>query len=209
MVLEVNPSLRPTNGCRVAGVVLAAGSSSRFGRNKLLVEIDGEVVVRRAARRALEAGLLPVVVVLGFEGDLVARALDGLSLVLTVNQNHTEGMHTSLRAGIARVPDDCEAVVVILADMPLVTSAMSAALVTRFQEQSAPLVVSHYGGVQAPPTLYARALFPALAVAGEGGGQQIVRDHRDQATVIEWPLPLLADLDRLEDVERLRSAVRD
>ena len=114
-------------------------------------------------------------------------------------------MHGSLQAGIARVPADCEAAVVILADMPLVTSAMSAGLVARFRSGPEPLVISLYGDVQAPPTLYSRALFPALGAAGEGGGRQVVREHRDAAAAVEWPPALLADLDRPEDVERLRS----
>jgi molybdenum cofactor cytidylyltransferase len=84
---------------------------------------------------------------------------------------------------------------------------MSAALVTRFRKGPEPLVLSLYGGIQAPPTLYARALFPALGAAGEGGGRRVARDHRDEAAVMEWPLPLLADLDRPEDVDRLRSPV--
>jgi molybdenum cofactor cytidylyltransferase len=194
---------------RVAGVVLAAGSSSRLGTNKLLIDLGGETIVRRAARRALEAGLAPVIVVLGFEADRVAEALQGLDVVPVVNPDHAGGMHGSLQAGIGRVPADCEAAVVILADMPLVTSAMSAGLVARFRSGSEPLVISLYGDVQAPPTLYARALFPALGTAGEGGGRQVVRDHRDEAAAMEWPPALLADLDRPEDVERLRSPVTE
>jgi molybdenum cofactor cytidylyltransferase len=190
---------------RVAGVVLAAGASSRLGRNKLLIEIGGETIVRRAARRALEAGLTPVIVVLGFEADRVAEALQGLDVVLVVNRDHAEGMHGSMQAGIGRVPADCEAAVVILADMPLVTSAMSAGLVARFRCGPEPLVISRYGEVQAPPTLYARDLFPALGAAGESGGRRVVRDHRDEAAAMDWPPPLLADLDRPEDVERVRA----
>jgi molybdenum cofactor cytidylyltransferase len=116
-------------------------------------------------------------------------------------------MHSSLQAGIGRVPADCEAALVILADMPLVTSAMSAALVARFRKGPEPLVVSFYGDVQAPPTLYSRALFPALRAAGLGGGRRVIRDHRDEAAAMQWPPGLLADLDRPEDVERLRSLV--
>jgi molybdenum cofactor cytidylyltransferase len=190
---------------RVAGVVLAAGSSSRLGSNKLLIDLGGETIVRRAARRALEAGLAPVIVVLGFEADRVAEALRGLDVMPVVNLDHAGGMHGSLQAGIGRVPADCEAAVVILADMPLVTSAMSAGLVARFRSGLEPLVISLYGDVQAPPTLYARALFPALGAAGEGCGRQVVRDHRDEAAAMKWPPALLADLDRPEDVERLRS----
>ncbi len=190
---------------RVAGVVLAAGSSSRLGTNKLLIDIGGETMVRRAARRALEAGLAPVIVVLGFEADRVAEALQGLDVVPVVNPDHPGGMHTSMYAGVGRVPADCEAAVVILADMPLVTSAMSAGLVARFRKGPEPLVISLYGGVPAPPTLYARALFPDLGAAGSGGGRRVVRDHLGEAAAMEWPAALLADLDRPEDVERLRS----
>jgi molybdenum cofactor cytidylyltransferase len=193
----------------VAGVVLAAGSSSRLGSNKLLIELGGEPIVRRAARRALEAGLTPVIVVLGFEADRVAEALQGLDVTPVVNLDHAGGMQGSLQAGIGRVPADCEAAVVILADMPLVTSAMSAGLVLRFRGGLEPLVISLYGDVQAPPTLYARALFPALGAAGAGGGRQVVRDHRDGAAAMKWPPALLADLDRPEDVDRLRSLVTE
>ena len=190
---------------RVAGVLLAAGSSSRLGTNKLLVDFGGETIVRRAARRALEAGLAPVIVVLGFEAERVAEALQGVEVMRVVNPKHAGGMAGSMRAGIGRVPADCEAAVMILADMPLVTSAMSAGLVARFRSGPEPLVISLYGGVQAPPTLYARALFPALGAAGEGGGRLVVRDHRGEAAALEWPPALLADLDRPEDVRRLRS----
>jgi molybdenum cofactor cytidylyltransferase len=194
---------------RVAGVVLAAGSSSRLGINKLLIDLGGETIVRRAARRALVAGLAPVIVVLGFEADRVAAALQGLDVVLVVNRDHAGGMHGSIQAGIERVPADCEAAVVILADMPLVTSAMSAAMVARFREGPEPLVISLYGEVQAPPTLYARTLFPALAAAGEERGRRVVADHRHEAAAMIWPPALLADLDRPEDVERLRTTASE
>jgi molybdenum cofactor cytidylyltransferase len=194
---------------RVAGVVLAAGSSSRLGSNKLLIDFGGETIVHRAARRALEAGLAPVIVVLGFEADRVAAALRGLDVIPVVNPDPAGGKHGSMRAGIERVPADCEAAVVILADMPLVTSAMSAGLVARFRSGFEPLVISLYGTVQAPPTLYARILFPTLGAAGEGGGRQVVREHRDEAAAMEWPPALLADLDRPQDVERLRSLVTE
>ncbi len=196
-------------GGRVAGVVLAAGASSRFGANKLLIDIDGEPIVRRAARRALEAGLAPVIVVLGFEADRVVEALQGLDVVPVVNPDHSTGMHRSLQAGIERVPPDCEAAVVILADMPLVTAAMSAAVVARFRSGPETLVISRYGEVQAPPTLYARALFPALRAAGAGGGRAVVRDRRREAAALDWPPALLADLDRPEDIERLRLPVSE
>lgn len=195
----------PHSGGRVAGVVLAAGSSSRMGSNKLLIELAGEPIVRRSVRRALEAGLDPVIAVLGFEPERVSAALEGLAVTRVVAPDHATGMHASLHAGITQVPADCSGAVLVLADMPLVTAAMLAAVVARYRRGAEPLVISRYGGTLAPPTLYARALFPALLAVRDGGGRSVVREHRSEAAVLEWPSALLADLDRAEDVERVRA----
>lgn len=197
----------PADGTRpaasVAGVVLAAGSSTRLGRNKLLLSLDGESLVRRAAKAALEAGLEPVVVVLGHEADRVAQELSGLPVETVVNPDHARGVNTSLRAGVAGVPGEAAAVVVLLADMPLVTAAMVARLVDEHRRTRAPLVVSDYGGVHAPPTLYARPLFPELGgPEGDGCGKRVVRQHADEAVRVSWPPDRLADVDREEDWER-------
>jgi molybdenum cofactor cytidylyltransferase len=189
---------------RVAGVVLAAGTSSRLGSNKLLLELGAETVVRRAARHALEAGLSPVIVVLGYEALQVAAALAGLPLETVVNPEYAAGMHASVRAGMGRVPADCDAALVLLSDMPLVTPGMIAGVVARHRA-GAELVISLYGEVQAPPTLYARRLFPALAAAGPGAGRRVIRDYRSDAVEVHWRPELLADLDLPGDLERLRA----
>jgi molybdenum cofactor cytidylyltransferase len=188
---------------RIAAVVLAAGTSSRLGANKLLMRLDSEPLVRRAARQAAEAGLAPVIVVLGHEAERVAAALDGLAVETIVNPAYRGGMHGSLQTGLSRVPGDCAAAVVLLGDMPLVTVAMIEALAERFRRGTEPLILSLYGEVQAPPTLYARPLFPALAEAGTGGGREVVVAHRSEAAEVRWPEGLLADVDRPGDAERL------
>jgi CTP:molybdopterin cytidylyltransferase MocA len=80
---------------------------------------------------------------------------------------------------------------------------MIEALAERFRRGTEPLVLSLYGEVQAPPTLYARSLFPALAGAGTGGGREVVLAHRSEAAEIRWSEALLADVDRSEDAARL------
>ena len=188
----------------VAGVVLAAGASTRMGRNKLFIEVDGETLLRRAVRRAGEAGLDPVLVVVGHEADRALAELAGLVCRTVTNPDYAQGQNTSLRAGISAVPADAEAAVVILADMPFVTAEMIAALVERFWETGAPLVISEYEGVHAPPTLYSRALFAELlAVEGERCGKHVVRRHRHQAASVAWPAEAIADLDTPDDAERL------
>src|SRR5438552_8793075 len=191
---------------RVAGVLLAAGTSSRLGSNKLLLELGADTVVRRTARHSLEAGLSPVIVVLGYEAPQVADALAGLPLKTLVIPEYHAGMHASLGAGIARVPAGCDAALVLLSDMPLVTPGMIAEVVARYRA-GGELVISLYGEVQAPPTLYARRLFPALAEAGPGSGRRVIGDHRSAAVELHWPPELVADLDVPGDLERLRGLV--
>src|SRR5436189_6427168 len=97
---------RPTEGegvgrgWRVAGVILAAGASRRMGRNKMLLELEGESLVRRAAQRALAAGLSPVVVVIGHEADRLRAELKGLPLELAVNPDYTGPTSGSLHRGL-------------------------------------------------------------------------------------------------------------
>jgi len=193
---------------RVAGIVLAAGSSTRMGANKLLLELDGEAVVRRAARTASAAGLDPVVVVTGHEHEAVTAQLHGLGVSAVNNAEHAKGTHTSVAAGVASVPDDCAAAVVVLADMPFVTPAMLREVVARYgvvrrDRSRPPLVVSRYGGdVTAPPILYDRALFGELATMDSRCGRAVVRRHLYEAVLVDWPADAARDLDRPADYER-------
>jgi len=190
----------------VAGIILAAGPSTRMGRNKLLLELEGEPLVRRAARRGLAAGLEPLLVVLGYEANRVCQALQGLACTPVLNPRFSEGMNTSLSAGVAAVPAEAEAVLVLLADMPFVEQAMIEEVVVRWRETAAPVVASRYGGAVAPPTLYARALLPLLwGGTGEGRGREVVRGQGERARFVDWPPSALADLDAPEDVVQARA----
>lgn len=190
----------------VAAVVLAAGASTRMGRNKLLLELDGESVVRRVVRTAIAAGLSPVVVVTGHARGEVEGQLHGLGCSNVHNDEYMAGTHTSVRAGIGAVRARCGAAVVILADMPFVTSAMLRALVDRYREARPPLVASRYGGsVNAPPILYDRRLFGELRRMDARGGREVVRRHLHEAIEVEWPAEAGRDLDRPDDYRRIRA----
>lgn len=190
----------------VAGVVLAAGASTRMGENKLLFELEGEPVVRRAVGRVVAARLDPVIVVLGHESERVRRELAGLPCRTVVNPDYGRGINGSLKTGITALPATTAAAVVLLADMPFVTAQMITTLVARYRAGTAPLVVSDYEGVNAPPMLYDRGLFPELlTMEGEGCGKQVVRRHRAEAAVVVWPAAALTDLDVPDDYERVRA----
>lgn len=194
----------------IAGVLLAAGTSSRMGVNKLLLEVDGESLLRRAARRALASGLEPVLVVVGHEADLARRELAGLACDIVENPEFRQGMTSSRAAGIAALPTGTPAAVVLLADMPHVSAEMIGALVSRYRETAAPLVLSDYAGVLAPPMLFDRRLFGELmALTGNHCGQRVIRHHRHEAETLSWPAAALVDLDEPADLERARAALAE
>lgn len=190
----------------VAGIVLAAGASTRMGRNKLLLEVGGESLVRRAVRVAGEAGLDPVVVVTGHARERVEREIGDLDCIAVFNADHSAGIQTSAASGVAGVAGACDAAVVMLADMPFVTAAMLRELVERYREKTPPLVVSRYGGeVNAPPMLYDQVLFPEVARMRAGCGREVVRRHHDRAVQVDWPRARLRDLDHPADYEEVRE----
>ncbi len=198
-----------TEPFRIGAVVLAAGASRRMGpgRNKMLLELEGEPLARRAARRALAAGLAPVVVVLGDEADRVREALGGLACDCVVNPDFAGPTSGSLHAGLRRL-GAVDAAVVLLGDMVRVSEEMLARLAAVGRDDDAPLVVSRYGDVTAPPLLFRDTLFPELlAWTGEGCGKTVVQRHRERAAFLDWPAERLADVDTPDDFQRLTSGV--
>jgi molybdenum cofactor cytidylyltransferase len=189
---------------RIAGIVLAAGESRRMGTNKLLLPVAGEPLVRYACRRALAAGVDPLIIVLGQEGERVREALAGFDCRFALNEEPGGPMSSSLHCGLKCVPADVAAAVVMLADMVNVTEHMVRALMFVARKSTAPLVVSRYGATLAPPVLFRRTLFTELLLStGEGCGKAVVEHHREAALYVDWPLAALVDVDTPEGFANL------
>jgi molybdenum cofactor cytidylyltransferase len=190
----------PTDLRRVAGIVLGAGASRRMGTNKMLLELEGEPLVRRATARAIAAGLSPVIVVVGRDWEVVSERLADLDCAVVYNPDFDGPSSASLHCGLERLPKDVDAAVIVLGDMVYVTEAMIRALVPAAVRAGAPLAVSRYGEVTAPPLLFRQALFPELlAWNGEGCGKAVVRRYREEATYLDWPVAALTDIDTPAD----------
>jgi molybdenum cofactor cytidylyltransferase len=198
--------MRSERAGSVAGIVLAAGASTRMGRNKLLLELDGVSLLRHTVGRAAAAGLSPVLVVLGHQAERALEELSGLDCRPVLNPEYARGATSSVRAGFAALPSEAVAAVVLLADMPFVTAGMIATMVERYREAAAPLVFSDYGGVSAPPTLFDRSLFDEVrAIDDRGCLKRTVKQHRSEALQVVWPATALADLDEPADYERIQA----
>jgi molybdenum cofactor cytidylyltransferase len=198
------------HGRRVATVILAAGRSTRMGAtNKLLAEIGGKPLVRIAAEQALASRAAPVIVVTGHQREQVSAALDGLPVKLVHNADYAEGLGSSLRAGIAAVPDDVDGAIVCLGDMPQVDAALINKLVGAFDPERGALIVAPViEGKRGNPVVWARRFFGELSrIAGDVGARHVIAANPD--AVIEVAFDDKAALTDVDTPEALRLVKAD
>ncbi|MFB6303750.1 MAG: NTP transferase domain-containing protein [Haloferacaceae archaeon] len=189
----------------VAGVLLAAGTGSRFGEgNKLLADLAGDPLVRHAAR-ALVAALDRVVVVVGHEADAVEAALAGLDVRTVRNPDYERGQSTSVAAGVAAVRD-ADAAVFALGDMPRVRPETVRTLVAAYRAGAGTALAAACEGRRGNPVLFDAVHFDALGdVDGDVGGREILLGG-DRSALVETGDPgVVRDVDRPGDLERLRE----
>jgi molybdenum cofactor cytidylyltransferase len=192
----------------IAAVVLAAGRSTRMGRPKLVLEIAGRTVLQHVVAHVRQSRCDPIVVVVGDEADRVARDVRGAGVEIVVNDRYREGMGTSIAAGIAALPPECEAAIILLGDQPRVTAASIDALIDAHRATGKPLIASRYGEVTGAPTLIGRAMFDeARRLSGDVGGRWLMDRHPDLVGEVPLSPDLAADLDTPEEFARVRAAI--
>ncbi|HEX9547716.1 MAG TPA: nucleotidyltransferase family protein [Acidimicrobiales bacterium] len=185
------------SGRLIAGILLAAGQATRFGRQKLLVPWHGEPLVRRTARCFLEAGLRPLVAVVSPDARLL-EALAGLPLTTVENAHPENGISSSIAIGLRALPETTDGAVIGVGDQPYLTAEAIEELVRAFSPGR--IVVPRWGDHRGNPPLFDRRFFAELlALDGDRGGQRVIAAHPD--AVVEVPLParLGDDIDRPED----------
>jgi len=188
----------------VAGVILAAGEARRFGAQKLLAPLGGRALVQHVIRAANASTLTDVVLVVGADADRIARIAMGRARVVR-NPDYATGQASSLQAGLRAVASEVDAAVVLLGDVPGVTSALVDALITKQRETGAPAVISLWNGRRTPPALLHRDLWPAaLALEGDVGMREILASRGDVAELeVTAALGALDDVDTSADHARL------
>jgi molybdenum cofactor cytidylyltransferase len=175
-------------GAGVAAIILAAGRSTRMGGpNKLLARFAGAPLIRRVAENALASSADPVIVVTGHRAGDISKALVGLNVRVVDNPDFAEGLATSLKAGLAAVPESANGALVLLADMPGVTAEIMDRLIATFRAKATPaIVLPTVGGKRGNPVLWSRAFFPELlAVTGDTGARHIIARHEEAVERVE------------------------
>lgn len=193
----------------LCAVVLAAGASRRFGSPKQLASYRGETLVERSVRLAHEAGAETVCVVLGYRAEAIGRALQrgrvppGRTITVR-NARWRDGMGRSLACGMRSLDRRARAVLVCLADQPLLEAGDLMRLVLAWRASPRSVVASRYAGKTGVPAIFPRSHFAALkSLSGDRGARVLLASSND---VLSVPMPLAAvDIDDPQDLSNLPS----
>lgn len=189
---------------RIAGIVLAAGGSSRFGGNaKQLLDWEGVPLVRKVVGTALQAHLDPVIVVTGARSEEVEQAVAGLGVIIVRNDGWVQGQSSSVRAGLAACPAEIGGALFLLVDQPQIPFTLLQSLVEAHYRSRAPIVAPQIAGARGNPVLFDRDTFLDFeSLEGDIGGRVLFSRYP-----VEWVLwhdpRMLLDIDSLDDYRRL------
>jgi molybdenum cofactor cytidylyltransferase len=193
----------------VVAIVLAAGRSTRMGGpNKLLAELSGKKLVRIATEQALASKASEVIVVTGHQAELVEQALEGLKVKFVRNPDFAGGLASSVKAGIAAVPDKPDGALVCLGDMPLIDARLIDRLIEAFDPDRGNLIVVPVAdGRRGNPVLWSRRFFgELLTLDGDVGARHLIAKHAE--AVAEVPVDgesAFLDIDTPQALEAARQ----
>ena len=199
---------RQPGNIAIGGILLAAGSSRRMGEvNKLLIEIDGEPLVRRAALAMLAGGIRDLVVVTGHQHEDVVAALAGLDVTFAHNADFASGQAGSVAAGITALPEAVSGALIALADMPFVAPDLVAEMIRDhggLGDHETRISFPVHEGRRGNPVLWGRGFFAALGrLSGDMGGRQILKENPAAVNSISWHDDSIhRDIDTADDLAR-------
>jgi len=190
----------------IAGLILAAGESSRMGTPKATLAYRGRTFLELIVETLSEGGLDPIVVVLGHQAEEIRRQVRIEPALVVINPDYRSGQTSSLQAGLrAMAADDPEAVLLCLVDHPAVSKETVRTLVATFRQCGAPVVIPTYQGRRGHPVLIGRQLYQKLlALACDAGADSVVRRYRPETEFNEVEDEgVVIDVDDPEEYRRL------
>jgi molybdenum cofactor cytidylyltransferase len=172
----------------VYAIVLAAGASTRFGSPKQCAQLGGETLIRRAISAATEAVGPAIRVVLGAHAAAITATLDLQEDQIVLNTEWSEGMASSIRLGVARLPATCAGTVFLLADQPYVNGVSLGRLISAWRDAPEYIVASRFGSVIGAPCLFPRWCFGELsALQGDQGARSVLERHSEWVLAADHP----------------------
>ena len=178
-----------SNGAVYSGIVLAAGASSRLGFPKQLLLLDGETLLHRTARLAVNAGLSPVFVVLGSGAAAMQSALNSLPVKPLINDEWESGMASSLRTGLTAIDSHTTHVLLLVCDQVGLTAAQLELLLSASQANPGTIIASCYDEKVGVPAIFPARFFAELgATTGDRGARELLRNHAAELLTVPFEL---------------------
>jgi len=201
---------------KIAGILLAAGSSRRMGaENKLLLPIyDRLPMIRWIAQTFLDADIDKLIVVTGFQHETISKALLGLDIEFVHNHDHLTGQASSVACGIKSLSEQYDGALIGLADMPFITSDLISRLIKSHELLSKPevrITMPIIEGRRANPVIWGRAFFDDLQdISGDEGGRQILSAYLSAVNGVSWDkIEVAEDIDLPEDIKKLSEISKE
>lgn len=192
----------------IAGLILAAGESSRMGQDKALLAYHGRTFLETTIQTLRTAGLERIAVVLGYHAEEIQHALDLRGIQIVINQNYRQGQTSSLQAGLRALANDApDAVVLCLVDHPAVSAEVVKRLLDNFRVSGAPVVIPTFQGQRGHPVLIGSALFKELLdCSASEGANSVIRKHRQATEFVEVEdRAILLDVDDPETYRQVQE----
>ena len=192
-------------GSVIFAVVLAAGSASRYGSTKQLADLDGEPLVRHAAKLARQVCADRTLLVVGHDAIDVTNAADGECEFVAVNDHYGRGLGSSLGLAARVLRGPADALLLLLADQPAITAAHLDALISRWDGEPDQIVATAYSGTFGAPALLPEGCFDRLAGLSADRGARVLFDdpaYRLESVAFE---AAAADIDTPADLARLQD----
>jgi molybdenum cofactor cytidylyltransferase len=186
-------------------VILAAGSSSRFGSPKQNVNYKGETLLQLAIKNALAVSET-VLVILGANREFIEHSIKDQPVDILYNSDWTEGMASSIRLAVDKLQSDylqITSVLLMLCDQPYADKAILQQLVAAAAENESGIIASAYNDTLGAPVLFKAKYFPyLLALKGQEGAKKLILQHADDVRSVPFPSGGV-DIDTIEDYEKL------
>lgn len=193
----------PERGKNIAVVVLAAGASTRLGQPKQLLRLGEKTLLAQICETALGVENQQVSVVLGAHCEAIKPAIEHLPVQVFTNEKWAEGMGGSIACGMANLPPDTDAVLLLLCDQPFVTAAFLKKLVEKWHNSPQSIIASAYGGSFGPPAIFDKKHFPELAgLQGQQGAKKLMEKYSESLGLVDFPEGA-TDIDTAEDWENV------